>query len=328
MMNSNVEKAWINLTKYLGVAQPEYLDDQSLLEWARPDKLHPSRKNRPLLLRIFNDAKVGSLSKYIHSKVMVGKESIVLGSVFEFQTLLNLTQQSIETPNRSFALDVVKQISPKAGKLLEDVEESKLLEFTNFVQEFVDMDYEMYQRSIDTKKQFETEKTKLENLRDALIELKTQDQEDRLNYLQSFESEVLIPLVSLIRITESSRELYSQHLKGTIADMLMTDAGMQVVGMDFPDFSLIEQAIEGLPRLDEKKEFEKFKSDSGLNQVNNLVHEFYEQLQNKFDAKIDINPSEMVSFGKRGVVVHAPHYINYGGEQKNVYYNPHNTIQS
>ena len=325
-MNSEIEKAWINLAKYLGVAQPSSFDNYTLMEWAKPDKPHPSRKHRPLLMNILEDAKNGSLSKYLQSELLVDKERINLGSVFEFQTLLNLSQDKSMNQDQELVLSVVKQISPKAMRLLENINAAKFSKFADFVNEFIVMDEQMYTRSITTKEQFESERSKLGELREALIELDTHDKEDRLNFLQSFEKQVLVPMIRIIRITENTRSVYSQNLKGAIADVLMAEAGMQIVAMDFPDFSMIEKAVEKLPRLEEKEVFERFKAGSGIHQVQNLVDEFCEEIQERFDTVVDINPIDALrDLGKREI--HLPININLGGEQKNVYFNPNNTFE-
>ena len=80
-------RLWLDLVRYAGVRTPELTTRNGIENWARPKSPHPSRKNRPLLARIFDAMQDGSIHHLGEEELEISGKGVKLSSIREFHAL-------------------------------------------------------------------------------------------------------------------------------------------------------------------------------------------------------------------------------------------------
>ena len=71
-------RLWLDLVRYAGVRTPELTTRNGIENWARPSSPHPSRKNRPLLARIFDAMQDGSIHYFGEEELEISGKMVKL----------------------------------------------------------------------------------------------------------------------------------------------------------------------------------------------------------------------------------------------------------
>ena len=324
-MRNDVDSLWINLVKYFGMAPPAGTTQTELENWARPDTPHPARKNRPQLYALLISARSGTLASHESDMVSIPGGEICLGTIHEFKALLNAQPTSAQEANESFVLEWVETFSPRSSALLSKLPSERFQNYVDSILEFHARDADLHQRSTSKYNRFVEEKQKIDEVRLAVLEVKTDDTGERLRHLDEFTEYVLAPLAQSIQTFEQIRGAYLEHIKKQTLDFVMATAGITIQHIDFPGVDEIESLLNDLPRFEDAAEFEQLKTNRSYQIVTDKIQSFVDDINEKFDAHVDLDAQEVLdNLRKNKFSIQ----INqcYGGVQKTVQMNTENII--
>ena len=322
-----IEDLWLKLVHYFGIAPPQGCSERELNEWARPDTPHPARRNRPQLYAILQHALNGTIESLTENGITVPGGHVRLGNIPEFNELMSVAAPMKTTRGRIEVLDWVNTFSPRNANLLGEMSDDELESYSSAVLDFLDRDQQLFMRSSAKLRRFEETQNQIESVRMAVLEIETDDRQERIEHLDDYTEYVLGPLAQSIQTYEQIRSSYLDHIKKQTLDMVMASAGITVTPIDFPSVDEIETVLNGLPRLDEALAFQEFKNNRSFQLVSDKLEAWVEDVQEQFETKVDLDHAQLLSDLKKGKV---NIQINqcFAGTMKNVLYNPENEFSS
>ena len=324
-MRNDVDSLWVNLVKYFGMAPPAGTTQRELENWARPEMPHPARKNRPQLYALLISARNGVLAKHESELISIPGGEICLGTIDEFKAILATQPTSAQQDVDSFVLDWVETFSPRSSTLLSKLPSERFENYADSILEFHRRDADLHERSTSKYDRFVEEKQKIDEVRLAVLEVKTDDTSERLRHLDEFTEYVLAPLAQSIQTFEQIRNAYLEHIKKQTLDFVMATAGITIQHIDFPGVDEIESLLNDLPRFEDAAEFEKLKTNRSYQIVTDKIQSFVDDINQKFDAHVDLD-AQTVLDNLRNNKFSIQINQCYGGVQKTVQMNTENII--
>lgn len=290
-------RLWLDLVRYAGVRTPELTTRNGIENWARPNSPHPSRKNRPLLAKIFDAMQDGSIHHFGEEELEISGKMVKLSSIREFHALSSKFQT---TGYDSRSKRVFSWISsfrkPLAETLQKELSGNRLDKFVEAIFEYLEADEELYRKASNTLEKYNTERSKIEKVRYILNDASIPDSKERLQYIDSFLEEALAPMAEMIHGIEKTRYELNIKYRGMTADMLMSSSGMKLIEVEMPSLDGLSDSLEDLPVLGEGvNSFENPNYSASVQVAKKEFDKFVNQVNEKYDIAVDVNRSHINS---------------------------------
>ena len=290
-------RLWLDLVRYAGVRTPELTTRNGIENWARPNSPHPSRKNRPLLARIFNAMQDGSIHHFGEEELEISGNRVKLSSIREFHVLSSYFQTtSIGTKSERVFSWISSFRKPLAESLLKELSGNRLDEFVDKIFDYLELDEELYRDASKTLEKYNVERNKIENVRYILNDASIPESKKRLQYIDSFLEEALAPMAEMIHGIEQTRSQLNEAFRGITADMLMSNSGMRLIKVEMPSLDGLSDSLDDLPVLGEGvNSFENPNYSASVQVAKNEFDKFVNQVKEKYDIAVDVNRSHINS---------------------------------
>tara|TARA_B100001564_G_C20547945_1_gene627581 strand:- start:34 stop:1032 length:999 start_codon:yes stop_codon:yes gene_type:complete len=330
-LRNDFEKKWLDLLTFIGTAHPETLSESSLINWAKPEILHPRRKNRPLMLEVLQKSQQGGLSSLDESYVELSEGRVMLKQIKEYQKLKELTSSESVGFTREGLFSWIDQTTGngKISSILQDKPEDYIQPLVNEIGKYLQSENNLYHKEASVRQRYEDESKRLKEIRDAIDSPIFSQRKETLSYIDQYTRLVLLPLDQVIGVTAETRKAMLQYHRNLIRNAIMITEGMKVEPIQLPSLSDIDEILDLIPESNDEMVFEELKFKAATMQQEQAFEDFIKTVEQNFNCQLEIDLNSNKSEVNFGNVYNLQMIQNNGaGNVKAVNsFNPENTFQ-
>ena len=330
-LRNDFEQKWLDLLTFIGTAHPENLSKSSLINWAKPEILHPRRKNRPLMLEVLQKSQQGGLSSLDESYVELGEGRVMLKQIKEYQKLKELTGSDSVDFTREGLFSWIDHITGnnKISQLLEEKPDDYIQPLVEQIEKYLESENNLYHKEVSVRQRYGEEYQRLKQLRDAMNNPVFSQRKETLSYIDQYTRLVLLPLDQVIGVTIETRKAMLQYHRNLVRDTIMITEGMKVEPIQLPSLSDIDEILDLIPESNDEMVFEELKFKAATMQQEQAFEDFIKTVEQNFNCQLEIDLNSNKSEVNFGNVYNLQMIQNNGaGNVKAVNsFNPENTFQ-
>ena len=330
-MKKELETKWLDLLSFIGTAHPENLSESSLINWAKPEILHPRRKNRPLLLEVFQKSQQGGLSSLDESYVEISEGRVMLNQIKEYQILKELTTSVSVGFTREGLFSWIDKNSgnSKLSEILREKPEDYIQPLVQEIGKYLQSENNLYYKEVSVTERYEDEYQRLKKLRDAMNNPIFSQRKEKLSYIDQYTRLVLLPLGHVIDVTAKTRKAMFDYHFNLVGEAIMMAEGMKVEPIQLPSLSDIDEILDLIPESNDEMVFEELKFKAATMQQEQAFEDFIKTVEQNFNCQLEIDLNSNKSEVNYGNVYNLQMIQNNGaGNVKAVNsFNPENTFE-
>ena len=330
-LRTDFEKKWLDLLTFIGTAHPENLSESSLINWAKPEILHPRRKNRPLMLEVLQKSQQGGLSSLDESYVELSEGRVMLIQIKEYQKLKELTSSESVGFTREGLFSWIDKNSgnSKLSEILREKPEDYIQPLVQEIGKYLQSENNLYYKEVSVTERYEDEYQRLKKLRDAMNNPIFSQRKEKLSYIDQYTRLVLLPLGQVIDVTAKTRKAMFDYHFNLVGEAIMMAEGMKVEPIQLPSLSDIDEILDLIPESNEEIVFEELKFKAATMQQEQAFEDFIKTVEQNFNCQLEIDLNSNKSEVNFGNVYNLQMIQNNGaGNVKAVNsFNPENTFE-
>jgi hypothetical protein len=330
-LKKELETKWLDLLSFIGTAHPENLSESSLINWAKPEILHPRRKNRPLLLEVFQKSQQGGLSSLDESYVEISEGRVMLNQIKEYQILKELTTSVSVGFTREGLFSWIDKNSgnSKLSEILREKPEDYIQPLVQEIGKYLQSENNLYYKEVSVTERYEDEYQRLKKLRDAMNNPIFSQRKEKLSYIDQYTRLVLLPLGHVIDVTAKTRKAMFDYHFNLVGEAIMMAEGMKVEPIQLPSLSDIDEILDLIPESNDEMVFEELKFKAATMQQEQAFEDFIKTVEQNFNCQLEIDLNSNKSEVNYGNVYNLQMIQNNGaGNVKAVNsFNPENTFE-
>lgn len=330
-LRNDFEKKWLDLLTFIGTAHPESMSESSLINWAKPEILHPRRKNRPLMLEVLQKSQQGGLSSLDESYVELSEGRVMLKQIKEYQKLKELTGSDSVGLTREGLFSWIDQNSgnSKLSEILREKPEDYIQPLMQEIDKYLQSENNLYYKEVSVTERYEDEYQRLKKLRDAMNNPIFSQRKEKLSYIDQYTRLVLLPLGQVIDVTAKTRKAMFDYHINLVGKAIMKAEGMKVEPIQLPSLSDIDEILDLIPESNDEMVFEELKFKAATMQQEQAFEDFIKTVEQNFNCQLEIDLNSNKSEVNFGNVYNLQMIQNNGaGNVKAVNsFNPENTFE-
>lgn len=301
-MKKELETKWLDLLSFIGTAHPENLSESALINWAKPETLHPRRKNRPLLLEVFQKSKQGGISSLDEQYIELSEGKVMLKQINEYLKLRELVVVKSDDFNRDGLFYWINKITgnSKISKILSQKPEEYIQPLVAEIGKYLASENNLFHKEVAVRERYNQENQRLNTLRDAMNNPIFSQRKEKLSYIDQYTRLVLLPLDKVIGVTAETRKAMLQYHTDLIGNAIMITEGMKLEPIQLPSLSDIDEILDLIPESNDEMVFEELKFKAATMQQEQAFEDFIKTVEQNFNCQleIDLNPNKSeVNFG-------------------------------